>query len=322
MDDLRTSLEIPFDRITYREGQRLTALDLREDGGRDARLRRLHVHHLHDTWGIALGFEVRLSDATAVAVGPGYALDGEARELLLATAVHLPVPAGGDEPQPFVLVMRFQEDAEYAGRGELAGLCLNEAMDPRGERPEFRWVRQEEVEFGPMVPLAQAVVQGGVVQGELDPRVRRYARRHVRPHVVVDATQPGATGWQNGPFPLIQVEVRTERAGFTQPPLYFATLRRDPTFGTDDSLPGVSAVPGRDTATFLGPWSYVAEARADGFRFCLIMPDQGFKLLDSLEQRGWYVEWIGVQPASSLEPGWSIRRLFSLIGLLFPPPVA
>ena len=52
-------LDIPFDRITYRDGQLLTALDLSDEQRRHDRLRRLHVRYLHDTWGIALGLEVR-----------------------------------------------------------------------------------------------------------------------------------------------------------------------------------------------------------------------------------------------------------------------
>ena len=72
-------LEIPFERVTYRRGQRLEARDLHDDHRRDARLRELHVRHLHDTWGIALGFEVTgirdtgsgaARNATGILVGP------------------------------------------------------------------------------------------------------------------------------------------------------------------------------------------------------------------------------------------------------------
>src|SRR5262245_48900407 len=91
------------ERVTYREGQRLTARDLQDDHDRIVMLRRLHVRNLHETWGIATGFDVQAAGAAAVAVGPGYALDIGARDLVLSTSLALPVPVAKG-PQVFVLV--------------------------------------------------------------------------------------------------------------------------------------------------------------------------------------------------------------------------
>ena len=58
-------LEIPFDRVTWRDGQLLTANDMQSDQTRDSRLWQLHTRYLHDTWGIAIGFAVYAETATA-----------------------------------------------------------------------------------------------------------------------------------------------------------------------------------------------------------------------------------------------------------------
>src|SRR5712691_6747461 len=103
-----SDLDIPFDRITYRDGQLLTALDLSDEQRRYDRLRRLHVRYLHDTWGIALGFEVhQAADNRAVVVGPGYAVDGTGRDISLAESIHITVPPILDLT-PVVLTMRYQ----------------------------------------------------------------------------------------------------------------------------------------------------------------------------------------------------------------------
>ena len=106
MDDIA---DLAADRVTYREGQRLTSRDLQDDRDGRARLRRLHVRHLHETWGIATGFDVQGAGSSAVAVGPGYALDHFARDLVLSASVVVPVPAVAG-PELFVLVAAFLED--------------------------------------------------------------------------------------------------------------------------------------------------------------------------------------------------------------------
>src|SRR5262245_23484544 len=137
---MANELDIPFDRITYRNGQLLTARDLRDDMRRDARLRWLHVQHLHETCGIALGLEVHLAsgDGKALVIGPGYAVDGMGHDILLPNGIGLTVP-NVTGPQPFVLVLGYLEDAAFHDRPDLATLCLGEGLDPRHERPSFFW---------------------------------------------------------------------------------------------------------------------------------------------------------------------------------------
>ena len=82
-------------RVTYREGQRLTARDLLDDRARRMRLRQLHVRNLHETWGIATGFDVQAAGPAAVAIGPGYALDTSPAISCCPPASWIPVPTAG-----------------------------------------------------------------------------------------------------------------------------------------------------------------------------------------------------------------------------------
>ena len=50
----------PFDRITWRDGQTLTAADLAAEQSEADRLRRLHIRYLHGVWGVAEGLQVAL----------------------------------------------------------------------------------------------------------------------------------------------------------------------------------------------------------------------------------------------------------------------
>ena len=61
-------------RIRYYDDQLLKADDLQDDVAYEARMRELHVRTVHNTWGVALGFEIDVSkDRDAVLIGPGIA---------------------------------------------------------------------------------------------------------------------------------------------------------------------------------------------------------------------------------------------------------
>ena len=105
--------EIFCNRVTYREGQLFTARDMEDDRRREAWLRRLHMRYLHDTWGIALGFEVdKTNDNMSVRLKPGYAVDDQGRGLLQAETIQLPVPEVVG-PESFVATLSYQEDAAF-----------------------------------------------------------------------------------------------------------------------------------------------------------------------------------------------------------------
>jgi hypothetical protein len=310
-------LEIPFDRITYRDGQLLTALDLGDEHRREMRLRRLHSRYLHETWGIALGFEIRQEGAGAVVVGPGYAVDSMGRDLLLAEGLHLPVP-NVPEQETFVLTMSYQENTALCRCSTHVHLCPGNGLDPCAERPRFAWLRQDEVRFGPHVPLVQVAVLQGVIQGGLDFRVRRNARALVRPHTGWGATEPGRTEWRNWQvrvrMPLgSEAVVNTAEAGFTSTPHYFALLHGSIALGgLMDGPPGlllpINVQPSQqESVRFLDTLSFITDPAQDTFtyRFIGLSPQMAQQM---------YISWFGVEPVTGCEPTVDLARLFDLAG--------
>jgi hypothetical protein len=314
-------LDIPFDRITYRDGQLLTALDLSDEVRRQDRIRRLHVHYLHDTWGIALGLEVRkAADNRAVIVGPGYAVDGTGRDILLAESIHVSVPQMLG-PEAVVLTARYQEDAAFRDRPDLAALCLCGGLDPRHERPLFAWRLPDDVRFGPEVPLVQVVVEHGVIVGGLDGRVRRYTQSLVRPHLGWGVTEPGRTRWRQGENDRgLAVVVETSEAGFTRVPYYFATLQGD--FGNRPGEAPLSRLDvwptGTQPAFSLQGWNCITDADWERFTYQVLgvqpLPFQRTIAPSEAESRQWTVAWLGIEPISGYEPAVDLGRLFTLSG--------
>lgn len=326
------NLIIPVDRITYRQGQRLTARDLDDDDqGRDARLRRLHTRYLHDTWGIAMGFEIsQASGGTEVQIGRGYAVDAVGRDILLAEDLPLRVPNQPGE-QPFVLTMRYREDAVFRQRPDLAALCLSGGHDPRRERPVFTWRRPDEVRFGPEVPLVQVTAKDGVIQTDLDFRVQRKARPLVRPHMGWDTTEPGRTGWRvwrTGYRQLgLEVAVDTSEAGFTRTPHYFATLQGDFSrlpVGESSWFPDLGSAE-IENSFFLDNFHFITQAGPESFIYRLIMLE-GFPFGESVsvteaENREWTLSWLGLEPVAGCGPGVDPLNLYFPSGLPVSQPL-
>lgn len=134
----------PFNlqRIAYYEGQLLASSDLQDDTGHESQLRGLHVRAMHNTWGVALGYEVGVDDSrTAVTVGPGIAYDCRGREVLSARtlALGLPTPPQGDDEGPWIydLVIHYKSLEDLMGQQELLMTCLAPIADPGQEQVEW-----------------------------------------------------------------------------------------------------------------------------------------------------------------------------------------
>jgi hypothetical protein len=302
-NDLATS----FDRVTYRNGQLLTARDLSDDLRRDARLRWLHVRYLHETWGVTLGFKVQkaTTNDNTIVVGPGCAVDDMGRDILLANGVTVPVP-NVTGPETFVLVLTYLPDAAFREQLLLPMLCFGEGLDLRRERPGLSWVRPDDVEFGPQIPLVKVVVANGAVQGSLDLRVRRNTRRLVRPHIGTGTTEPGRTGWrplQSAAVANLGIEavVDTSDAGFLGTPYYFA------------------AVNGPGAYRELG---FISKATASSFIYGYVFSQEEL-MTDAAEAEDdeWTVSWLGLESAGGCEPTLDLSKLLpwllKVLGLLF-----
>jgi hypothetical protein len=300
--------DLTLDRVTYREGQRLTARDLKDDRDRKRRLRRLHLRNLHETWGIALGFEVQAAGPSAVAVGPGYALDDDGRELVLSANVAIPVPSVTG-PRTFVLAATFLEDCAFPSSAAGAGACLNAPLHPRRERPGFRWLAPNELEPGPMVPLCHVVVQNKAIQGGVQTRVRRYARRLVRPYIATGATDPDpgpwSDVWRDASLVLMERVVSTVEAGFTGTPQYFARLVQITPSPNHSQLEVETAL--------AQAHQHIVQTAADSFVFRAWTPHVFRDDLNVVCA----VSWMGVEPLGGCPPVLDLKLLVTLAGRFF-----
>ncbi|MGC1421507.1 MAG: hypothetical protein WA354_11950 [Terracidiphilus sp.] len=287
-------LQIPFDRVTYREGQLLASRDLHDDFDTAQRLRRMHTLFLHNTWGIALGFSVygQVSDES-IHVGPGYAIDSSARELLLSEDLLLPVPLT-PVATDLLLVIGYVSDSEFTDLPEIGILCAGTVLDPREERPAFAWRTPDTLNLGVDVPLAHLHVEKGVLTQVPDLTVRRYARRQVRPHI--------ATGVAFAIGRLIAdgLTVNTSDAGFAGNPEYFARLD----FVGNTALDAL--------AQFGANSAYIASS--DSKQFVYAAPEL-IKFLPGGLALPFAITWVGVEPVTGCEPVSNPLRYFTLAGL-------
>jgi hypothetical protein len=287
-------LQIPLDRVTYREGQLLASRDLHDDFDTAQRLRRMHTRFLHGTWGIALGFSVygQVSD-DFVHVGPGYALDIFDREILLSEDIVLPVPATSAVAD-LVLVVSYQPDSLYRDLPDIAVLCAGSLLDPRAERPVFGWRTPDNLNLGFDVPLAHLRVNNGALALVPDLSVRRYARRQVRPHIATGSVDSIGRVIADG------LTVNTSDAGFARTPEYFARL--------DFALGGVL-----DVVAQFGANSAFIES-SDAKQFVYRAPEL-IKFAPALLSFPFRVTWIGVEPATGCEPASNPFVYFTYAGL-------
>lgn len=291
-------LQIPFDRVTYRDGQLLASRDLQDDVRVDQRLRSLHTRYLHGTWGIALGFSVTAGPgSSSLHVGPGYAIDSLGQELLLADDLDLPVP---DTPSrvDLVLVMNYQPSAAFRARPDLGSVCIAGGLDPRIERPVFAWRTFDELTLGPDVPLARVAVQQGTLVAPPDLEVRKNASRIIRPHIGFGTLEFDSPRDRQ----TFEVQVDTSEAGFSRTPNYFAAL----------SSPGAAAV----LVSFINAVSFIDRTTPTSFYFNI--PFAFFlRAVETLE-----LTWLGIENITGCEPVPSFFLVFTLAGLLRQTAVA
>ena len=108
-------------RNRYFCGRLLTAEDLTQEQEYLATKRRLTNRLLHG-WGVVAGLDVTVTDGPAVTVGPGVALDGWGREIVVVTATTEPIPADAGGGPLEVVVCYAEEEGDAAPGLGLRGL--------------------------------------------------------------------------------------------------------------------------------------------------------------------------------------------------------
>ncbi len=262
--------EVPsVERPVFFDGQRLTAADLTAVQDYQRELRWLHNRSLH-TWGIAFGLEVIAKRGDrAVTVQMGYALDCLGRDLILNTALSLPIPpvAGGpNDPAVFYLTISYLEDEDLQPEIRLGECDANGAVR-LPEQARLRWQRpydnQPESSYRPGIDVILASIQilNCKLAAEPSPKQRREARPAAQPYVAAGST-PGVASWEiAGSVPEVvgvKARVDTSAAGFGGTPQYLAHVVGERQISPSEG--------------FLDGLANISEATATGFLLTVVLP--------------------------------------------------
>lgn len=268
---MATNQRTQTQRLQYFQGQLLTARDLQDEAAYESRLRGLHVNIVHNTWGVALGFDVAVADGgTAVTVNPGIAYDCRGREIVSVRSLSIGLPVAPTRSRArvwwFDLVVRYDETIGV----ETAVHCVGDGISAREERPFWRWCFAGDVEdpalppadvsgevrLGEEVPLARFMVQaserfGGRIVGQADLSIRRNAQGLVRPHIASGSNYVELNeDYANLSF---SAWIDTTAGGFSQTPAYFVNVE----------LPEI--ILALFASEFIGPFVSIRTPNRNGF---------------------------------------------------------
>lgn len=322
---MSTNTDIPrLQRVTFFDGQRLSAADLGAAQAFHRELRWLHNRSLH-TWGIALGLGVTgEKDDRQVAVAPGYAVDCLGREIVLTESHVEPIPpvagAPGGGEATYYLTVAYAPDGSLTPVETQQGVCARGGAVRLPEAPRFAWRRPDEVERGIELVLAQIWVLNCALNRPVSLEPRRNARPSQQPYIAADRTSPGATAWSflpetGSPANALGVKtvVDTSGARFRLTPRYLAHVVGSRVLRE----PGTAVVTG--TAGFLQPghliegFARIVNQTAAGFELQMYLPrwprglTVGPYLLNPNEvfvpatlttlqsSLMWHVVWLGVE---------------------------
>ncbi|MBF2007547.1 MAG: hypothetical protein IGS49_19345 [Chlorogloeopsis fritschii C42_A2020_084] len=202
------------ERLEFFHGQRLFAPDLQAIEVFNREMRWLHNRSLHQP-GIGNGFAVSGEKGDRqVAIGPGYAIDVDGREIVLTQVEILPIPPVATEEGGgsvfFDLTVSYPEDEDLEAAETREGICLDRGVVRRQEKPIFCWIRLKKNSQGNLQPketkLATDIKDGRkiivarieVFNCQLNRQVciaqRRSARPPKQPYITCGEEQP--TKWR------------------------------------------------------------------------------------------------------------------------------
>jgi hypothetical protein len=300
-------------RLAYAEGARLAERDLRDLVAYERRLLELHVRALHDTWGVALGLRLALSnDRRRVLVSPGvaYTCRGEALALPSGTTTEPPADTSPPQPGPASRAVDLVLGAAPTPEGgpcERVATCTGEhaALAPGAVRwvyarlrPSAPAVLGEDVRLGEEVPLGRfARAADGTLTGP-DLSVRRAARGLVRPHVAFGITRPGEVTLTASAYD-VWGHVDTTAGAFGGTPHYFASVSPLPPAAIGPFVSVTGATPRRFTIR-------LALATDPPIPASGLLPEVA-AMLDGLT-----VRWVGVESTTGCPP--AAASLTTLLG--------
>jgi hypothetical protein len=305
----RPFVNLEFERFIYRQGQSLASRDFRDQGRMEAARRWMHNSALHNTWGIALGFEVSLPGnapnnkwdrGAELRVDPGIAYDCFGREMILAEPAVLTRAEFEDDSgnlpdglagEVFLLVLRYQECHKQV----TTDICSGSVHSFRLPPPLLLWKQRREVQYGIEVPIlgvsfskSNQTVEASIRQISIE-RIRPQAR----PRMASGETVKGQTAWRAWEIqPLVfssppsgqiglEVEIDTSSAGFQQQPCYFAWLNGPLQIAIDKSQ------------VLIEPFVSLANEELDSFVFRVFLLSPIEPVRANILK--WTVCWLGIE---------------------------
>jgi hypothetical protein len=287
-------------RISYFNGQRLTAADLTGASQFTQELRWLHNRGLHG-WGIVSGLQVGGGlGSRSVTVSPGYALDALGREIVLPAEAIATVPAVTSitNESAYFLAASWIPDAQESVLESGQGPCAGSGAVRLSDAPLIAWRSQQELRNGLDVVLAQAWIRNSRLSRPLSITVRRNARPAQQPYIVSGQVDGSLLKWTQipgGPPAIgLQAEVGTSEAQFGGTPQYFV------------QLDGERYLPGAPGPLLAVCFATASNMRPDGFTLQVLLP-QGTGIInppalldpvhvaDIMKALAWQVVWIGVE---------------------------
>jgi hypothetical protein len=297
-------MNIPeLERVTFFNGQRLTAADLTEAQRVLREQRWLHNRSLH-SWGIGFGLAVSGQKGDSkVTIAPGYAVDCLGREIILTQAqTRLVPPVAGDEsgePQAYFLIISYPADDELVTAARRDGVCAPGGAVRLIETPHLGWLAWDKLHYGFDLILAQAWVQNCRLARPLSFKQRRSARPAPLPYIASGRTDPANTVWEEvKPGDIIvgfATQVDTSPAHFRTTPAYQAHImgnRRKLEDPPDWVIDG---------------FTHIRWPTPTGFRLEVMLPEGtiqpgGIPLnppaplsMETLRELGWHVVWLGME---------------------------
>lgn len=316
-------------RIRYYQGQPLQARDLRDEVAYEAGMNNLHVTALHNTWGVAVGLEVALSDDRRSAIiGPGMAYDRCGQAIINPAELTIPAPPPQQQPynaKPVIwwydLVVRYDDHltSENSGavdcrRGGFAEERLawrwvfaGFAEDPAALAPDLA----AGVRLGDEVPLARVVVDPGGYVVSVDLSQRRTARAITRPYIA--SGQAFVQAASNLTDVCWRATVNTAAGGFSSArPRYFARLLEHPLRTVRNTNPDTVGIEGLNYPNVLrllhGPFVSISNPTRSSFRLevrfavDVQVPTTIAHLIMMPAQLPLKVSWYGMEPTGGCQP--------------------
>jgi hypothetical protein len=329
------------DRIRFYEGTRLTARDLRDDQDYEARLRHLHVRAVHGTWGVAVGYEIGLTQGSgAVAVGPGIAYDCAGRELVSARTLAVPPPLPPEASLApswwFDLLLRYRDEQGLLVGRDPSGWAGPGCPTMLEERPELRWAFAGDAggdapplaasaRLGEDVPIARFLVSAGGGLSEPDLSLRRNAKGLVRPHIAAGRVPQGGVEIAGSPL-CWSVDIDTSEGGFDTPaPFYFVSLADHPLGDGSGFAPLLGPQLTLGLTQLFGPFVSIDQAWTQGFRLTVRSAALSAKDAEQLPP-GFFralrlklpvaVDWVGLEPVGGCPPAFVLPLFTALPQLL------